>query len=707
MSQENGLPILGLTKEVWILDAETASDIDLKKTGQYIYWGDQSTSTLMLSARRLYAPDTEPTHLWDFEARKDSLPDWFLQKLKAPPEEVLFAAANCVFDKFALERLGYETPPEKWIDILVIAYILGFSGRLDDVLTQVGLEKKDAEGTRLITLFSLKNRSKWHEAPDKWERFRQYCIKDSEVETRLLEWCLRWLNQIWFQPSVRKIIDQERVYRLINSRGLPVDTEAVEGAIKIRDTEISRLTEELKVITKLENPNSQKQLLGWLNDHGYPANSIAKDSIQTVLDAGSFVYSEEVIEVCRLRAEIGKSSVKKFDALKAATSADGRFRGGWQFYGASRTGRVAGRTLNPANLARPSIEKPEQIAEWLSLGDRDLLTTLFPEKPVLDTLSSCIRATLKAPEGKRWCVADLTSIESVGAAWLAGCQTVLDIFHKGRDTYKTFATKVYNTPYEEVTKEQRTFCKPCILGATYQLGGFGLQRYAESMGVDLDVEECKRQIKIFRSEFHEIPHYWHQLRTATIRAVKNPGQTYHVKPVTGVLEEHWREGRDQPYRVYSYGNWPVVSYWYDGTFLFCALPSGRFLCYYQPEVSIETITPSDGDPFTTESFSYMGIDQKATSKAWKRIYTHGGKNLENLVQSSMRDAMWMGLEQAEADPDLEVVGDIYDELLTLADTKDRDALNRLIKYMTTHSNWLTEDFFLGADGYISGRYKKG
>lgn len=706
MSQENGLPILGLTKEVWILDAETASDIDLKKTGQYIYWGDQSTSTLMLSARRLYAPDTEPTHLWDFEARKDCLPEWFLQKLKAPPEEVLFAAANCVFDKFALDRLGHKTSDEKWIDILVLAYILGFSGRLDNVLTQVGLEKKDAEGTRLITLFSLKNRIKWHEAPDKWERFREYCIKDSNVETRLLEWCLQWLNQDWFRPSVRRIIEQERIYRLINSRGLPVDTEAVEGAIKIRDAEIERLTTKLRAITGLENPNSQKQLLEWLKARGYPFDSIAKDYIRAVLDEGSFVYDSEIVEVCELRTEIRKSSVKKFDALAAATNSDGRLRGGWQFYGASRTGRVAGRTLNPANLARPSIEKPEQIAEWLSLGDRDLLTILFPEKPVLDTLSSCIRASLKAPEGKQWCVADLTSIESVGAAWMAGCQTILDIFHSGRDTYRTFATKVYDIDYDEVIKAQRTFCKPCVLGATYQLAGLGLRLYAESMGVKLDLDECKRQVKIFRSEYHEIPHYWRQLKAATILAVQNPGQTYHVKPVTGVLEEHWREGRDQPYRVYSYGNWPIVSYWYDGAFLFCALPSGRFLCYYQPEVSIETIAPSEGDPFTTESLSYMGIDQKAKSKAWKRIYTHGGKLLENINQAICRDILWVGLEQAEADSGLEVVGDIYDELMTLSPVEDKSALDKLIRYMTTHNEWLTKDFFLGADGYVSSRYKK-
>jgi DNA polymerase len=194
---------------------------------------------------------------------------------------------------------------------------------------------------------------------------------------------------------VQEIIAQELIYREINRRGIPVDLQAVAGAVEIRDVEMERLLGELKAITGLENPNSRDQLLAWAKTRGYPYDNLQK---ATVRDALAVAPDEDLAAALRLRQEIGKTSTSKFDKLLTATDPeDKRFRGGWQFYGASRTGRVAGRLLNPANLARPQIKHPEDMAQWMHLGDADLIRALEPGRSVLDTMSYCIRACLEAP----------------------------------------------------------------------------------------------------------------------------------------------------------------------------------------------------------------------------------------------------------------------------------------------------------------------
>ena len=215
---------------------------------------------------------------------------------------------------------------------------------------------------------------------------------------------MQWLNTPDFAPIVRKIQNQSLIYRRINRRGVPVDMAAVDGALQIRGHETARLMDEMIEITGLDNPNSRDQLLKWCRDNGAPNMvDLKADTVRDELirqRAANLTTETPVMRVLALRQEIGKTSVKKFDALKHATSDDGWLRGGWQFYGASRTGRVAGRTLNPANLVRPSNKiPPEQVAEWLSCGDHQVLRQLFPQLPVMDTLSSCLRACLKTPDG--------------------------------------------------------------------------------------------------------------------------------------------------------------------------------------------------------------------------------------------------------------------------------------------------------------------
>ena len=270
-------------------------------------------------------------------------------------------------------------------------------------------------------------------------------------------------------------------------------------------------------------------------------------------------------------------------------------------------------------------------------------------------------------------MADLSSIESVGLAWLAGCRTILDIFHAGRDTYKSFGMHLFKVAYDEITKKQRTFSKPAVLGGGYGLSGRGLVAYAAGMGVEITEAEGREHIALFRDLYHEIPHLWSTTYEAAVNAVENPGQEFPVYAAAGVADEVRHERG--VWRAYHYQlDRPRVTYWFDGTFLRCRLPSGRVLSYFEPQVAPHTVHLEDYSFTVEKSLSYMGIDQKATSGAWRRLNVHGGLLVENITQAMCRDILWNGLEQAEADRGLEVVGDVYDEALTLCDEQDTGGL---------------------------------
>ncbi len=283
--------IPGLTKRVLVVDAETASPVDLKKEGQYRYFEHPDTRVLMLGYKWLGG--TRSTVI-DFEKQQGPLPQELVEAIEAPPAECMLAAANANFDKSALCRLGYPTDDSKWLDVLTCAYALGFSGRLNNVLRQVFDAPsliKDPQGTRCITFFSVKQ-NKWFQDPALWEQFVQYCRMDAHVEEVLLAWCLQRLTQSWFLPSFLKIHQQDLIYRRINRRGLPVDQAAVDGAIRIRDTAVDQIKDVLKAVTGLDNPNSRDQMLKWSQDNGSRLDNLRKADVRD--------------EVARLEAELAE-----------------------------------------------------------------------------------------------------------------------------------------------------------------------------------------------------------------------------------------------------------------------------------------------------------------------------------------------------------------------------------------------------------------
>jgi DNA polymerase len=459
--------ILGLSNRLIIVDVETFSTVELRAHGSDRYFSSKSTRTLMVSFREHGTPTT---HL--YQPHLHALPKMLTDAAALSSSDVMFCAFNAPFDRCALALAGIPTPTDKWLDIMLLAYILAFAGGLDDVLRQFGVRdadgcivKKNPEGKRLITKFSKPNAAPWYDFPGEWHTFCEYCKQDTDVEVLLLTKILKTLDQPRFHPQVQTLQRQWLMDQRMNARGLPVSEATVRGALKIKAVETARILDDMKAITGLANPNSVPQLMEWCKAQGCLVPNLQAPTIRDMLAQPH--VPEQVKTVLQHRLEVGKASVKKFDAI-AAMQVGWRVRNGYTTAGASRTGRTASRGINLSNLERPKLKDPDWAADLIELDSVDLLEMWLygPDagKPVMDVLGSCVRGAIAAPEGKGITAVDLKSIESVGVAWLAGCDTILDLFWAGKDTYKDFATKHYKIPYEAVTKTQRTFCKPAVLG---------------------------------------------------------------------------------------------------------------------------------------------------------------------------------------------------------------------------------------------------
>lgn len=422
-----------------------------------------------------------------------------------------------------------------------------------------------------------------------------------------------------------------------------------------------------------------------------------------------------VIEVLKLRQEIGRTSLGKLDALERS-EINGRIYGTTKFAGAQRTGRFSGAIFQPLNIPRPSMKHPEFHTELINLRNPELIAMMFGNTNQF--LVDQLRCMITAPKGKKLVVADLKSIESVVLGYISNCERINSIFAKGLDTYKDFATEVYNLPYDKIEKWMRTFCKPPVLGCGYGLGGKTLINYAKNLGVDLTphwakdkpegtvfyddddriildpaLHEAKRLVRLWRKNYPEVPKMWKWLMEMCKKVVK------------GELL------RASGYKV-------VITR--DENFLKILLPSGRSLHYYRPEIRMKTPpwskTDENGDPLidpkTGEevpadpipALTYMGMDQG--KHQWVRMSTHGGMVTENIVQALARDILTYQFWFVEKDELLELIFHIYDEMVTLCDAdKAKEGLEHLVNIMRIRPPWVS-DMFLDAEGYISDHYTK-
>lgn len=693
------------------LDYETYSECDIKKAGAYAYARHPSTEVLMLG----WAVDDGPVQLWvpkDGRSPMD-MPQELYRYLMDPKTSV--HAFNAPFERGITEQvLGITIPLDRWRCTQVESFYLGFTGRLKDILNAIGLPNKDDRGDRLINVFS-KPAPKNHKAdrytagnkPEDWLAFCQYCMQDVEVERNLWHWLRKYPTmQAWDW-------EQWQVDQRINDRGVHFDIDMADSAHEVWRKEKEALTAELLDLTGLEKV-TRDPFRHWLEEHlGYPVVNLRKDYLQRLQDHiaqeimdGDPSY-EPVYHAIDLWSQKEGKAVSKYTAAQKAVGDDDRARGMFQYKGAARTDRAGGRIIQLQNLRRPFAKTFQDIAtavDAIKLENPALLRAVYPQS-VSDTLGGSVRHMVCAEHNNALAVCDLSSIESVVLGWLTQCDLIDQTFRQGRDTYKVFGEKFYAIPYDEITKEQRTFSKPPVLGCGYMLGWKGLILYAEGMGVTMAEKEAKRAVDTFREMYPEIVAFWDWI----YQAIKYVTQT--SQPLAGYRMTIER----------------------DADFLRIWLPSGRAISYYQPEIRTmkapwakNRMTERAGDatydahiqagwtddllvehglmeaPQTVDNFTYMGTDDK---NRWVRIAAHAGGITENIVQSIAGDLLWNGIMNAER-ADLPVVLHVHDEIgAEVPAHVAESALGILQECMTRQPPWC-QDMWLGAAGYVNNRYTK-
>lgn len=692
------------------LDYETKCDLDLKVVGLDRYSAHPSARIMLCS----YSfDDDEDVELWDYSSGKPFPRD--VAKALADPE-VEKRAFNAQFERVMTNRvLGVKSSVKNWRCTMVRAYLLSFSGSLEDVGYQMGLPQdkmKMAEGKKLIQLFCKPQRITknqpflWRDGltdPELWDLFGKYCIGDTVSEMAILKRIAKY-----HIPE-----DEWDLYELdqkINDRGLPIDMRFVDNAISLASRRKARLMEQMRDVTRLANPNSGAQLLPWLQERGYPFADLQKDTVRKVVRESVDQLDPDALEALNLRLNANRQSLAKYAALKTAIGQSETgpvFRFGFQHAGAQRTARWGGRRFQPHNLPRTpkALEAESTLAlttEFIRQDDMEGLELMIEEP--MTALVGCLRSAVRAANGKQLRVCDLSSIETCVVAWLSECKRLLWVIKSGLDPYKDFAVILYKgcyaqpgTPeyisaYESVQKFERNNAKPAVLGACYRLGGgdmakgkkTGMWGYAENSGVMLTQEESHKAVNEYRTNYAEVKEIWSRYERA--------------------IEKCLRTGNDQ--------KTGPVTFKYDKPFLKIVMPTGRALYYFKPMMKEKTFTrvvgysEEDGeifDSWSKKSFSYMGQNQK-TGK-WERVFSHGGKVLENITQAFARDILKYGMLDADADGFF-IRLHVHDEIGAEHDLDDDyHTVERLGQHMTRARDF-APGLPLGSAGWAGDFYRK-
>lgn len=649
------------------IDIETYSSVDLKKAGHYKYIESPDFEILILC----YAVNDKPIQKVDMtELEADNELEEFLAYYNDPSVEKW--AHNATFERNCFKRVGLERPINEWYCSAVKAGYCGYPLSLEGVSTAMGLgdKGKSSAGKALIKYFSVpckatkvnggRTRNLPEHDPEKWQEFIEYCAQDVEAE-REIDKRLEKHKIPEFERRMY-ILDQE-----INDRGIKIDIDMATTACKIVKKNGQVLGGQIKEITGIDNPNSGAQLREWLSKAmNKDVKSLAKDVLPTLIEEAE---SPAVKEVLQLRTKSVKTSNKKYQSMLNCVGKDGRGRGFFQFYGASRTGRWAGRIVQLQNLPRNYMEDMALTKEIYKTGDYDLIGMCYDNIP--DTLSQLIRTAFIAKPGHTFAVADFSAIEARVIAWLANEKWRMDVFNTHGKIYEASASMMFGVPIEEVTKgsEYRQKGKIAELALGYQ-GSVGAMKQMGAEEEGLDEEEMLSIVKAWRNKSPNIVKMWYAIEDAAKEAFKR-GKTM-VLPAYKNLKFH-----------------------YDGHFLIIELPSGRRLYYVKPKLGLNR--------FGKESLKYQGKDQK-TGK-WAYIEAYGGKFVENIVQAIARDLLadaMLRIDEAGYD----IVMHVHDEDVVEVplETAKQD-LRNIEEIMGEEIPW-AKGLPLNADGYITPFYMK-
>lgn len=632
------------------IDIESYSDIDINKAGVYRYVDTEEFKILLFA----YSVDGGPVQLIDL-TRGDSIPKEIVKALS--DKSVTKWAYNANFERVALSRfLGMPTgqylDPEGWKCSMVWAATLGLPMGLAKVGEVLDLDKKKmSEGRDLIRKFCIPNKKTGErlmpeEAPDDWETFRSYNIRDVETEMGIQ-------RRISAFPCSEEIWKEYWIDQRINDRGVEVDLTLAKNAVEMSEVLSQELKERMRDLTGLENPNSTAQLDLWLREHGADMDSLGKKEVAAVIDETEDPLIKEVLQ---LRLQSAKSSVKKYETMLRATCTDGRARGMFQFYGAMRTGRFAGRVLQLQNLPQNHIDNIGLVRELARRGELDALSVMFDSVP--DILSQLIRTAFVAREGSRFIVADFSAIEARVIAWLAGEEWRMKAFAEGKDIYCASASAMFGVPVVKhgINGELRQKGKVAELACGYGGSVGALKAFgADKMG--LTESEMQSIVDNWRASSPRIVQLWWDVDRA-IKQTLEDGTTHRTHGLMFSLQKG---------------------------ILFIRLPSGRSLAYVKPRLI-------DGE------ITYEGV---SSNKGWARLKTWGPKVVENCIQGISRDLLLNAMKQVG--PDARICMHIHDELVIEADSSVK--LDDICKKMAQVPEW-AEGLLLRADGYETKFYLK-
>ena len=597
------------------IDIETFSDIDIQKAGAYRY-AQSEQFRIMLFA---YSFDGEEVQVVDLE-NGEEIPHFILTALQ--DRDVIKHAYNAAFEWYCLNRAGIKTPLDQWQCTMIHALYLSLPAGLANTGEALGIpedKKKSAIGKQLIRYFCVKPYK-----PDavKWKAFKEYnrqdVVSEMEIENRLsgfpvpeLEW-ERWRQDI-----------------AMNAYGVKVDTELVNGAIMIQERCEEELLNEAVRLTQLENPNSPTQLLNWVNAQGYPLENTQKATIESALKEDLPLKVRRVLEI---RQQLGKTSVKKYEAMTNTIGEGDRVRGISQFYGASKTGRFSGRLVQMQNLPRNYLEPLAETRDCVKRQDYETLKLLFDSIP--DTLSQLIRTAFIPSTGNQFVVADFSAIEARVIAWLAKETWVQEVFATHGKIYEATASQMFHVPIEKITKGNPEYAlrqkgKVATLALGYQ-GGTNALISMGALKMGLSEEELPEIVTRWRAANQRIVALWSAVGSYALRTVRD-GRTRQVNGLIFRMEQDLKNGL---------------------RFLTIELPSKRKLFYCKPYIGL--------NQFGGESLYFY--TQNQTTKKWEESSTFGGKLVENIVQGIARDCLCETLDRITS-KGYRIVFHVHDEVI--------------------------------------------
>ena len=654
------------------IDIETYSDRDLKKCGVYKYAESPNAELLLFG----YSINNGPVTVIDV-AQGEEVPEYILKALT--DDNIIKWAYNASFERIFLsvwlkrnypqyfvsysideDTVSNYLDPSAWRCSLVWGAVMGLPLSLKGIGAVLKLdEQKMSEGSDLIRYFCVpckptksnggRTRNLPEHSPEKWATFVAYNRRDVEVELSIKEKLKNF-------PVPEFLWDEYHLDQEINDRGIGVDMKLVTNAIAFDERSKGTISSQMKDMTDLENPNSVVQMKAWLAENGMETETLGKKAVAELMKNAP----ESLAQVLALRQQLAKSSVKKYQAMENAVCDDGRVRGMFQFYGANRTGRWAGRIVQLQNLPQNHMGDLAEARELVRQGDYDSVEMLYDDIP--DTLSQLIRTAFIPKPGYKFYVADFSAIEARVIAHLAGEKWRAEVFKNGGDIYCASAEQMFHVPVKKhgVNGHLRQKGKIAELALGYG-GSVGALKAMGALEMGLKEDELQPLVDAWRASNPNIVQLWWDVDAAVKTAVsmRTTSETHGIKFV-------WRSGM-----------------------LFVYLPSGRRLCYVKPKMG--------QNKFGGDSITYEGV---GSNKKWERLESYGPKFVENIVQAISRDLLMNAMKTLSH---CFICGHVHDELII--ECREDVSLDELCKQMARVPDWMP-GILLRADGYITPWYRK-